>query len=225
MPVDFVNGVHYNCGVNMGTVVGISERREKEKKEMRQAILDAAMSLFVEEGFDSVSIRKIADKIEYSPSTIYLYFEDKDAIFFELHNIGFAELYKHQMETQNIQDPKERLIAHGRAYLGFALEHTEYYDIMFIARASGIKIKKESQWFCGDRSFELLRTNILDCMSAGYFKGHNVDAVAFVFWSMMHGMIALHIRNRLLMFDAEEKGIDISILFDQAMGVLNSFIA
>lgn len=204
--------------------MGISERREKEKREMKQAILDAAINLFVEEGFDSVSIRKIADKIEYSPSTIYLYFEDKDSIFFELHNLGFAELYKHQMETQSIKDPKERLIAHGRAYLSFALEHTEYYDIMFIARASGVKIKKENQWECGDRSFNLLQKNVTECINAGYFRDKDPDTISFVLWSMMHGMASLHIRNRLLMFDAEGKGFNSSILFEQAMIVLRGFI-
>lgn len=204
--------------------MGISERREKEKSEMKQAILDAAMALFIEDGYDSISIRKIADRIEYSPSTIYLYFEDKDAIFFELHNIGFTELYSHQMETQNIADPKERLIAHGRAYLNFALEHTQYYDLMFISRAPGVTIKKFNHWECGDRSYDLLRKNIVECKEAGYFKDMDLDAVSFVFWSTVHGMVSLHIRNRLLLFDVEGNGLDVTAIFEQSLNVLNTFI-
>lgn len=206
-------------------LMGISERREKEKKEMKQAILDAAMALFIEDGYDSVSIRKIADRIEYSPSTIYLYFEDKDEIFFELHNIGFAELYSHQIETQKIADPKERLLAHGRAYLSFALEHTQYYDLMFISRAPGMKIKKFNHWECGDRSYDLLRKNIVECKEAGYFKDKDdIDAVSFVFWSIVHGMVSLHIRNRILLFDKEGEGFDVANLFEQSLNVLRTFI-
>lgn len=219
-----MNGVHYCWAAKISVSMGISERREKEKKEMKQAILDAAMALFIEDGYDSVSIRKIADRIEYSPSTIYLYFEDKDEIFFELHNIGFAELYSHQMETQNIADPRERLIAHGRAYLNFALEHTQYYDLMFISRAPGIKIKKFNHWECGDRSYDLLRKNIIECKEAGYFADKDLDAVSFVFWSLVHGMVSLHIRNRILLFDKEGIGFDVNDLFEQSLTILHSFI-
>ncbi len=204
--------------------MGISERRNKEKLEMRQSILDAAMQLFIEEGYESVSIRRIAEKIEYSPSTIYLYFEDKDAIFYELHVLGFTELYKHQMEVQNITDPRERLIAHGRAYLGFGMEHSQYYDLMFIVLSPVAKISTCNRWICGDRSYDLLRQNVADCIEAGYFKGKDVDAVSFTLWSMVHGMVSLYIRDRLLLYDVSGQEFDTKILFEQALQVLHSFI-
>jgi len=204
--------------------MAITDRREKEKRVMRQSILEAAMELFVGEGYDSVSIRKIADKIEYSPSTIYLYFEDKDDIFFELHNLGFNEFYKHQMEAQRVADPKERLIAHGRAYLSFALEHSQYYDLMFIVRSPGDKIKKFKNWELGDRCYDLLKKNVAECKEAGYFKGKDEKAVALVFWSVMHGMISLHIRNRLIHIDSEGKELINSIIFEQSLSIVRSFI-
>jgi len=70
--------------------MGIAERKEKQKQEMGKMILEASMKLFVEEGFENVSIRKIADLIEYSPTTVYLYFKDKNEILFNLHEMGFA---------------------------------------------------------------------------------------------------------------------------------------
>lgn len=103
--------------------MGISERKEREKSEMRELILETALKLFVDKGYDNVSIRKIADVIEYSPGTIYLYFKDKDEIFFELHNQGFVKFYGHQMSIQGIPDVSDRLTAHGRAYLQFAIEN------------------------------------------------------------------------------------------------------
>lgn len=95
--------------------MGVKERKERQKTEMREAILSAALKLFSGEGYDNVTMRKIADKIEYSVGTIYLYFKDKGEIFFELHNRGFAEFYKKQLSVQRIKDPIERLKAHGEA--------------------------------------------------------------------------------------------------------------
>ena len=219
-----MNSVHYIIGVQIEEIMGITERRQKEKEEMKAAILKAAMQLFIEEGYDAVSIRKIAEKIEYSPSTIYLYFEDKDAIFYELHNVGFKKLQKFQMSVQNIEDPKERLIAHGRAYLNFALENVEYYDLMFIARAPGTKIVEHKNWDSGMEAFSILVKNVSECKNAGYFKNNDPYIISFVFWSMVHGMVSLNIRNRLDVFDHTEKKFDQKLFFEQALKVMNSFI-
>ena len=70
---------------------------------MRKIILDAAMELFIQEGYNGVSIRKIADKIEYSPGSIYTYFQDKDSIFYELHVEGFGILYQKQLSVQAVK--------------------------------------------------------------------------------------------------------------------------
>lgn len=213
--------------------MGIKERKHRQKTEMRQAILDAAMSLFIEEGYDAVTIRKISEKIEYSPSTIYIYFKDKDSIFFELHTIGFAELLKHQMEVQNITDPRERLIAHGRAYVQFAIEHPQYYDLMFIVRSPGNKIMDFKNWECGDRSYELLKKNVVECREAGYMQGQDADAISFALWSMMHGMVALYIRNRLILYDINEskppckainKEIPVPDIFEQVLAITKNLI-
>lgn len=174
--------------------MGIAERKEREKKEMRDNILKAAMTLFVEEGFDNVSLRKIASKIQYSPSTIYLYFEDIESIFFELHNEGFHRLYDRQLSVQHIADPVDRLVAHGRVYLEFAMAEPEYYNIMFMLHAPVEKIQDFKDWKEGDRSFEILCHNIRQCRDAGYFSGQKIEQVAFFFWSLVHGMASLQLR-------------------------------
>ena len=89
---------------------------------MRKIILKAAIDLFIQEGYDGVSIRKIAKKIEYSPGSIYTYFTDKDSIFYALHVEGFERSFKKQISTQSIKDPRERLLAQGKAYIEFALK-------------------------------------------------------------------------------------------------------
>src|SRR6059058_2976758 len=72
--------------------MGIKERQERDREAVRRAILDAARELFVAEGFRNVSIRKIAERIEYSPAAIYSYFPSKDDIFFALAEEGFRLL-------------------------------------------------------------------------------------------------------------------------------------
>src|SRR5215831_12325659 len=114
--------------------MGIAERKEKQKLEMAKLILDASMKLFVEEGFENVTIRKIADLIEYSPTTVYLYFKDKDEIFFNLHDIGFQKLAEYNTNLATIENPLLRLHQMGINYLRFGMENSEYYNLMFIQR-------------------------------------------------------------------------------------------
>ncbi len=181
--------------------MGIPERKEREKSEMRRLILDTAMKLFIEEGYDAVSMRKIASRIEYSPASIYTYFADKQDIFFELHNEGFTKLFRKQTDVQGILDPVQRLLSHGRAYLEFAFENPQYYDIMFIVRHPGERIIKDNTWECGMRSYDLLKRNVSECKNAGYFTNEEVDAVAFILWSTVHGIASLHIRQRLAIME------------------------
>ena len=177
--------------------MGIQGRKDREKAEMRKIILDAAMELFNQEGYNGVSIRKIADKIEYSPGSIYTYFQDKDSIFYELHVEGFGILYQKQLSVQGINDPRERLLAHGDAYIHFALENQEYYDIMFIMRETMERICQEENrdWTHGIRSYDLLKRNVAECQAAGMFKTQDVESIAFFLWSAVHGAASLLIRR------------------------------
>lgn len=170
---------------------------------MRKLILDTAMKLFLEEGFQNVSIRRIADKIEYSPATIYLYFRDKDDILFALHNEGFEELFKRQQELLSIKDPRKRLLKHGEIYIRFALENPEFYNLMFIMRSPVRKITNGQEWNVGIRSYEMLKSDIQACMDAGFLKKGDIDISTFAMWSAAHGIVALILRNRCSMLDPE----------------------
>ncbi len=202
--------------------MGRVERREKERQEMKQRILDVAMQLHVELGNEHVSIRRIAERIEYSPATIYLYFRDKDEIIHELHCRGFRELLAHQMLVQNIADPRERLLAHGRAYLSFAFDNPEYYDLMFIARVSAGVVSRHRSADCGRQAFELLLTNVRQCAEVGCFHGRTVLDVAVFLWSAMHGIASLHIRSRLI--HAEEAAGSIGDLMNSALDMLHDIV-
>lgn len=183
--------------------MSIKERKKRQKTEMREAILSAALKLFSDEGLENMTMRKIAERIEYSVGTLYLYFKDKDEIFFELHTRGFSEFYKRQLSVQDIKDPVERLTEHGIAYIQFAIDNPEYYDLMFISRAPAKIIKKNKDWECGVRTYDLLKQNIMQAKESGKFKNVDLEVAAFSLWAFVHGIASLYIRDRIMIFPAE----------------------
>jgi AcrR family transcriptional regulator len=175
----------------------IATRKERQKEELKAKILQAAKELFMQKGFEETSIRNIAEKIEYSPTTIYLYFKDKDEIFYALHQEGFALLNQYFRPLANVGDPFERLKAINKSYIHFALENGEFYDLMFIINSPIKSVsKQESDWEEGRRAFGFLVNTVNECIQKGYFRGMNPEVLAFTLWSMVHGICSLEIRNR-----------------------------
>lgn len=176
----------------------ITGRKQREKEDLRRKILDEARKLFIQHGYEHTSIRNIAQKIEYSPTTIYLYFKDKDAIFHALHQEGFSLLNSRMQVLLSVKNPYERLLAMGKIYISFAMENLELYDLMFIQKApmDALNAENSEQWKEGMTAFGMLQLTVNQCMEEGYFKFTDTEAAAFLIWSFLHGMISLHTRNR-----------------------------
>ena len=183
--------------------MGIKERKDRQKTEMREAILSAALKLFSGDGFDNVTMRRIAENIEYSVGTIYLYFKDRNEIFFELHKLGFEEFYKRQLAIQDVKDPLKRLTEHELVYIQFAIDYPLYYDLMFISRIPGKTIKSQHDWKSGHRTYDLLKLNISQAKGAGYFKNVDIEVAAFSLWSFVHGIASLYVRDRMMIVPPE----------------------
>ncbi|MBD2699092.1 TetR/AcrR family transcriptional regulator [Spirosoma sp. BT702] len=184
--------------------MGIVERKEREREEMRKLILEGAQKLFLTNGFDKVSIRNIADEIEYSPATIYLYFKDKNELFFSLHQKAFLKLIDEFTPIATIQDPMETLIEMGRIYLRFAFENPELYDLMFIMTAPIDTLAcRDDVWEDGHRAFGLLQLVVQRCIDAGAIKHPNAEQAGLMIWSTVHGLVALHLRKRMSMFEED----------------------
>ncbi|WP_429324323.1 TetR/AcrR family transcriptional regulator [Paraburkholderia sp. GAS348] len=112
--------------------MGIVERKSRQKQALRERILDAARRIVMREGFASLSMRKIADAIEYSPATLYLHFASRDEIAQALCAEGYAQLLETFVPLAQIADPAERLRALGRAYVAFGVAHPETYRLIFM---------------------------------------------------------------------------------------------
>ena len=174
----------------------IAERKQREKEEMRSLILGAARKVFLEKGYYQASMRNIAEEMEYSPGTIYLYFEDKDEIFHALHEEGFRQLLEKMQPLEHVPDPFERLKAMGRVYLEFARNNKDVYDLMFIIQAPIKHEQEPEKWKMGQRTLDYLKDVIRQCQKKGYFKNQDVEYLSFVIWSTVHGMAALYCRDR-----------------------------
>jgi AcrR family transcriptional regulator len=185
----------------------IASRKERQKEELKAKILQAAKVLFIEKGFEATSIRNIAERIEYSPTTIYLYFKDKDDIFYALHQEGFTLLNQYFKPLTLVSNPFERIKALSLAYITFAKENPEFYELMFISKVVIDALEKEKkdkkdpsqpeeEWSEGKRAFQFLIGTVADCMNMGYFKAMDPEVFAFTLWSMVHGICSLQICYR-----------------------------
>lgn len=181
--------------------MGIKERKSKHKEDIRQRILDAAKKLFLQEGYEATSIRKIAAEIEFSPTTIYLYYTDKAAIAYALQQEGFRLMRQRFDALGMVDEPFERLKAMGRVYLQFAIENPDFYELMFIMKEPMEFLKgldeSEREWENGLATFNYLVQTTVDCQRAGYFLGQDERILSFLIWSTVHGICALSLHGHL----------------------------
>ena len=187
--------------------MGIAERKEKQKQDIKKMILDASVKLFVEDGFEHVTMRNIADLIEYSPTTVYLYFKDKNEIFFHIHQMGFEKMLAMNENLPGIKNPLMRLYKMGENYLEFGMKNPEFYDVMFIQRApmEALEQIEECNWSLGDAALGALKSLLQECMDKGLIQKAPVEAAAMAIWGMVHGLVSLSIRDRMNKLVPKEK--------------------
>lgn len=173
--------------------MGIKERREREKENLRQDILDVAREMFATEGYESVSMRKIADKIEYSATTIYLYFKDKNELLYQICEETFAHLGE---EIRAISEPETDLLVRLkkglRAYIEFGVAHPHHYQVTFMSPVfSHPTDEYHYEGSMGERTFNFLREEVTNCITAGKLKNGDVDAISQALWAGIHGTTSL----------------------------------
>lgn len=187
--------------------MGISERKEREKQEMRQRIIEASLAMFVEEGYEKTSIRNIAEKIEYSPATIYLYYKDKDELLYDVQRIAFDKLL-HEFRTKaTSKSPWKRLEQICETYINFGLDQQELYALMFIIRAPMNVIEKHELWTNGEEAFKYLVDTILGCIDNGSIRYKDAATAAVSIWSIAHGLISLNLCCRFKVMHIEEEAV------------------
>jgi AcrR family transcriptional regulator len=196
--------------------MGIKERRDRERQQLKQAILAAAREVAAREGWQAVTIRRVAERIEYSPPTIYEHFASKEAILHALIREGFQLLLDEVLAT-NVGDAADRIIGIARAYWEFAWKYPELYQVMH--GLGGVP-------FCADETaeaaggplaeaeavFEATVQGVRDLPHLAQASEAELDDLVHVIWATLHGLVSLTMAGRIK--GGQEQGLR---LVDRAM--------
>jgi len=191
--------------------MGITERRLRQKEEVRSGILATAWQLVIKDGWQSLSIRKIADAIEYSSPVIYDHFDNKEAILAEFAKEGFRLLSKKiQQAKAKSADPAAQLKAMANAYWHFAVRNKAHFQLMYGQGMPGCEIEK---CFPGRSDF---RNLIMEPITAIISKSENPRVNPclkyYTFWSILHGLIAIkNMRNPNVTVEVNKMVLDDAI--------------
>jgi AcrR family transcriptional regulator len=186
--------------------MGHKERREREKQAVRTKILDAARELFIDQGYEAVTMRKIAQAIEYSPTAIYLHFRDKKAVMDAICDADFLKLATRFRRIAEIADPIERLRAAGFAYADFAMKHPNHYRLMFMTphpphdpQTSAIDVGNRDE-----DAYAFVLWTATEAIAQGRIREEISDPqlLAQMVWSSIHGWVSLR------MTKCNEKWVD-----------------
>lgn len=188
----------------------MKERKARQKKFLRQEILDAASELFVRDGYENVSMRRIADKIEYSPTTIYIYFQDKADLLEQVCKETFARLVQNLSKIiEQPGEPIERLKRGLIAYIEFGLENPHQYRATFMMPIPEAFDHEEYHQADspGMQAFAFLTRGITECVQVGKMKTANVELAAQTLWAGIHGITSLLITHETFPWVGRDKVI------------------
>lgn len=170
------------------------ERIQRLKEETRASILDAAYKIVKEEGWQSLSMRKIADEIEYTAPIIYEYFSNKEAILAELNKKGYLYLAKEMEEARNKHKfPAEQLEAMWMAYWNFAFKKKELYQLMFGVSMNCCIAQKSTE---AEVPAKLITDVIKRLMDGKDLPESEVCRRYYTFWSVVHGLVSINLVNQ-----------------------------
>lgn len=175
--------------------MGITERKEREKEEMRKRIIDVAFEMFLEEGYEGTSLREIAKKIEYSPATIYLYYKDKEALFFDIQKKCFLKLVNAYSDVAKIQNPFERLRQMGHVYFKFNAKNPQCFNLMFLHSSPMTEFKKTDRMEKHGNAVGFLKDTVIECMNKKMIKGSNEMELRLEIWGITHGLSTLFVNK------------------------------
>lgn len=177
--------------------MGVQERRERERDQTRTKIMDAARELFAAQGYDAVSMRRIAEAIEYSPTAIYVHFKDKEDLICQLVREDFGRLAGAFQELAKIKDPVERILRIGQNYIRFALEYPNHYRLMFMTPLAMPADERamEHKGNPDQDAYALLKQAVSEAIEQKRFRPEYRDGelATQVCWATAHGVASLQI--------------------------------
>lgn len=188
--------------------------RDQSRQALRQALLDAASRLLVEEGLSALTMRRIAAEVGCTSSVLYTHFGNKEELIQTLWIEGFERLWRAEEVVINASGPLDLLRELAWAYRTNALENPDYYQVMFGAAVPGFH-PPPALWKQSRRTFQVLVDAVRGCIEAGIFRSDDPELVASVLWATVHGVVSLQLAGRF----EEAEG---RILFEHALQAVGS---
>ena len=176
--------------------MGSKERRERAREAVQGKILRAARELFGKKGYEEVTMRGIATRIEYTPTALYHHFASKQALVTELCRRDLQMLAKHLRPKTPDRDALRRIVQIGEAYLRFAEEYPSQYRFLFMTTLPSIAPKTSGHQSPPEAAgYAVLREACQAAMDQGRLRKEytDVDQVAQMMWAPLHGLISLHL--------------------------------
>lgn len=184
-----------------------------EDGDLRRQILDTTRHLLVTEGYQNLSMRKIADSIGYSATSIYLYFDSKDALLHTLIHEGMMQL--HEDLTQTAKEypdaPLRRLRSLCRCFIDFGLDNPEYYEIMFQLRPDRMERYPPEKYREARSNLEVFSRTLEEGEQQGIFEMEDAQVLASTIWASLHGTVSLLLSGRLDIRIERERFIEAAI--------------
>jgi AcrR family transcriptional regulator len=196
IPLDFfsvtpsLNSVNYRMP---------TDSEPAQNGDLRRRILDTARHLLVQEGYQNLSMRKIAREIDYSATSIYLYFDNKDALLHALIHEGMMKLRDRLQDTARMHDhdPVHRLEALCGTFIEFGLENPEYYEIMFQLRPERMERYPAEKYRQARENLEFFATALSQGVDAGVFQVDDPHVSTSTIWASLHGTVSLLLAERV----------------------------
>jgi len=196
--------------------MGSKERIHRLKEQTRVNILDAAYDIVKDEGWQALSMRKIADKIEYTAPIIYEYYANKEAILYELTKKGYVILAERMKEARDKhEDLAAQIEALWLAYWNFAFQEKEYYQLMF-----GVEVNccmMDALLPPGATPYDIAARPIAEMMGVSDQDDDRVCTKYYTYWSIIHGLISINIVRK-----GTSDEINRQILRDAITGITRS---
>lgn len=196
--------------------MGISERRQRQKDEVRQAIMETAWNIVMTQGWHALSMRSIAGAIEYSAPVIYSHFDNKEALLHEFYKQGFLLLGKKLEKARSKYDsPEDRLYAVALGYWDFAFDNKQYYQVMFgvnMECCSGGNNRPPEV----ENVISIFQSSIEEVLNKNGNKKADPQLKRSTLWSILHGLVSINLTSKIL----KEKGKTEKVLDD----AIQSFI-
>jgi AcrR family transcriptional regulator len=195
------------------------ERREARKRELREEILRAASTEFLEQGPENFSLRRVAERIGYSPTTIYLYFQNKEDLLLSTVQDGFKSFDRTIQEAvAGAFDAPSKLEALGRAYITFGMDNPALYRLMFMQPSNDFAMPRllgigssQTDLEAADQPLhhrvvaqELLVDAVKEGIEAGQFRSGDPILLADALWAGVHGLASLAVSPMMSPENAEK---------------------